>query len=127
MVIQNRSWLGRLDADALITTGVAIHPYLAECPIGLLVLVKELARSLETIHERALASRAFGVGKEMQGLQSGRLGKIGVVVVGLEAFARVCRVLARQIGREVVESACVVSAKCWAFVTLAFDHRNGYS
>lgn len=106
MMREHRYWLSRLDANAVVPTRVCIDRRDAEAVVCFPVLSKELGRCAEAVDQRAFASRAVGVGEEMESLETGGLGEVCVVGMRFEAFAGIGRVFGGQVGCEVVECAC---------------------
>lgn len=123
-MIQDRCCFRWLNADAFVSTGMAIDPDFSEYSIGLPVLMKKLACCFEAVYKRAFPSRALSMGEKMQSLQSGRLGEIGIVVVRLEVFAGICSILARKVGCEVIEATWKRSAQHRICIIHGTDHHN---
>jgi hypothetical protein len=74
------------------------------------ILIFELIGAGETIDEEGLPTAAVGVGKQVEGLESGWISEVGIVGMGREGEGGISRVFHSEIGGEVVEAAYGVLA-----------------
>jgi hypothetical protein len=74
------------------------------------ILIFELLGAGETIDEEGLPTAAVGMGKQVEGLESGWISEIGIIGMGREGEGGISRVFHSEIGGEVIEAAYGVLA-----------------
>lgn len=110
IMLEHREALVRLDTNAIISRGMAMHVDSRQDLVCFWICLQEFLCYFEAIYQEGCTTFSVSMRQKMESLQAGGVAEVRGVGVGFEGDVSVCRILRGEVCSEIVKSAVVCFA-----------------